>query len=327
MRAIASLACAAALAGAATLPAPGSGNQAGSSGARFTPPSSSVIDVPLHEAIGPAAARRAPSPRQVRRKDGAGKRRHLFPETRVAAVYGAPQLTATIVGKRSPRGSAKEALRLTARYAKVDPRPAQPAIDLIAVVANADPGPGGLYRTRQSPELIATYLDAARKVGGRLVLDVQPGRSRFVREVKALDQWIAEPDVDIALDPEWNVGKRGIPGVTEGSVTAKQLNKVSAHLVDVVADNGLPQKALYIHQFREDSVRGRDDVLQRGANVAVALNFDGIGSPGPKIAGYRALAEPGLFNGFSVFVSRDVDVMGFRRIAALEPPPDYVMYQ
>jgi hypothetical protein len=294
--------------------------------ARQTLPTSEAVDLPLSEAIGEAAARRAPSPAAARAGDPAVAPR-LYPETRVAAVYGAPQLGATIVGQKSPRGSADEALRLAARYSEVGPRPGVPGIDLIATIATADPGPSGLYRTRQSDQLLASYLDAARSVGARLVLDIQPGRSKFLKEARAFETWLQEPDVDLALDPEWNVGRRGVPGVTQGKVKAKEANKVSSYLAGIVRDSALPQKALYIHQFREGSVRKRRAVKQRGAKVAVALNFDGIGSPGAKVAGYRTLSEPGLFNGFSIFVSRDSNPMGFEAVAELEPPADYVMYQ
>jgi hypothetical protein len=292
--------------------------------ARPGPPSSAKIEVPPQEAIGARALRRGDG--GVPTPDSSGARR-LFPGQRLVAVYGAPQLDATIVGKRSPAGAASEATRLATRFTEVSSPAGQPAIDLIATVATADPGPSGLYRSRQAPELIASYLEAARSAGGRLVLDVQPGRAKFIREVRALEPFLLEPDVDVALDPEWNVGRKGVPGVTPGSVTAKQVNKVARYLAGLVAANDLPQKALIVHQFREGSIRARDRIRQLGGEVAVTLNFDGIGSPPPKIAGYRALAQPGLFNGFSVFVSRDSKVMGFRRIAALEPPPDYVMYQ
>lgn len=292
--------------------------------ARPAPPLSSEIEVSAQEAMGERALRRGDSGAATPETP---KARRLFPGTRLVAVYGAPQLGATIVGKRSPSGAAAEATRLAERFGEVSTPGGQPAIDLIATVATADAGGDGLYRSRQDPELIEAYLDAAREVGGRLVLDVQPGRARFIREVRALGPFLVEPDVDVALDPEWNVGRKGVPGVTQGSVSAKQVNKVSRYMAGVVQANGLPQKALFVHQFREGSVRGRAKVRQRGGQVAVGLNFDGIGSPAPKIAGYQALSEPGLFNGFSVFVSRDSNVMGFKRIAALDPHADYVMYQ
>ena len=291
-----------------------------------TPPTSEAVEVSLREAIGDAAARRAPSPAAARADDPSIAPR-LYPESRVAAVYGAPQLSATIVGQRSPEGSADEALRLATRYSEVGPRPGVPGIDLIATIATADPGSSGLYRTRQSDQLIASYLDAALSVGARLALDIQPGRSTFIREARAFEPWLREPDVDLALDPEWNVGRRGVPGVTQGRVKAREVNKVSSYLAGIVRDSALPQKALYVHQFRDGSVRKRGAVKQRGARVAVALNFDGIGSPAAKVAGYRNLSRPGLFNGFSIFVSRDSNPMGFQAVAELEPPADYVMYQ
>ena len=301
-----------ALAASMLLAAPGI---AQASAPRPLPPTSAAVERATPDLVAPAPRAAPATPRR------------LFPETRLVTVYGAPQLSATIVGKRTPTGAADEAVRLATRYAEVDPRPAQPGIDLIATVATADPGPSGLYRTRQDPDVIATYLDAARAAGGRLVLDIQPGRSKPIAEVRALEPWLLQPDVDVAIDPEWNVGRRGVPGSTTGTISARQLDKVSAYVARLVRDNGLPQKTLVVHQFREGSVRGRDRVDQRGEEVAVTLNFDGIGTPAAKIGGYRALSEPGLFNGFSVFVSRDSNAMGFRRIAALEPPADYVMYQ
>ncbi len=307
--------------GAASLD-PAAATQGAALEPRPSPPASSEIEIPAREAIGRRALRRGdggvPAPSAAQR---------LFPGSRLVAVYGAPQLGATIVGKESPSGAAAEATRLATRFSEVSSPTAQPAIDLIATVANADPGSDGLYRTRQDPELIEAYLDATRRAGGRLVLDVQPGRAKFIKEVKALEPFLTEPDVDVALDPEWNVGRRGVPGVTTGSVSAKQVNKVARYMAGVVEANGLPQKALFVHQFREGSVTSRGQVQQFGAAVAVGLNFDGIGSPPPKVAGYQALAEPGLFNGFSIFVSRDLNVMGFKRIAGLEPHADYVMYQ
>lgn len=277
--------------------------------------------------ISAAVERATPSYEQTRVRPDPPSPRRLFPETRLVTVYGAPQLTATIVGEKSAAGSAGEAARLATRYAEVNPRAAQPGIDLIATIATADAGPSGLYRTRQDPDVIAAYLDAARAVGGRLVLDVQPGRAKPIAEVRALEPWLLQPDVDVAIDPEWNVGRRGVPGATTGKISARHINKVSSYLAALVRENALPQKTLIVHQFRDGSVRGRGRVEQPGPEVAVTLNFDGIGTPPAKIAGYQNLSEPGLFNGFSVFVSRDSNVMGFRRIAALEPPADYVMYQ
>ena len=44
------------------------------------------------------------------------------------------------------------------------------------------------------------------------ILDVQPGRSDFMTEARRLEPWLRQPDVSLALDPEWNMGPRGVPG-------------------------------------------------------------------------------------------------------------------
>jgi hypothetical protein len=317
--AVAVLAVAAALPAAA---AGGSGSWRDEVAPRPEPPLSSELEPPAREGLGRRALRagRTPPPPPPQPEE-------LVPANRVVSVYGAPQLTATIVGRKSPQAAARQVVRLAARYSDVDLRPGLPTIELIATIATADPGSDGKYRTRQSPELIDSYLAAARQAGARLMLDIQPGRASFRREVRALRPWLRQPDVDIALDPEWNVGRRGVPGRTKGSVGPGQLNRVSNLIARTVRARELPPKLLVVHQFREDSVRGESRVLQRPGRVDVALNFDGIGSPSAKVAGYEALAQPDLFNGFSIFVRLDTKTMDPEEVVALVPPADFVMYQ
>jgi hypothetical protein len=74
--------------------------------------------------------------------------------------------------------------------------------------------------------------------------------------MRVLSRWLREPDVNLALDPEWNVGRSGVRGRTEGSVGAETVNAVSRELSLMVRDLRLPQKLLVIHQFRRESIRG-----------------------------------------------------------------------
>ena len=87
-----------------------------------------------------------------------------------------------------------------------------PALELIAVIANADAGDDGMYRARQSDAVIRRYLRAARKAKAMLLLDIQPGRSDFFTETKRLERWLREPDVGLALDPEWRMQPGQVPG-------------------------------------------------------------------------------------------------------------------
>ena len=158
------------------------------------------------------------------------------------------------------------------------------------------------------------------------MLDIQPGRARVSDEVGALERWIAEPDVDVSIDPEWEVGPHGVPGRTEGKIRAKEINRISRQIQRIVDANDLPPKALVIHQFHSGSVRKRRDIVQR-RDVDVTLNFDGIGSPAAKEAGYRELSSPSLFNGFSIFYSLDTRIMSPRSVLGLEPPVDFLLFQ
>jgi hypothetical protein len=242
------------------------------------------------------------------------------------ALYGAPQLGSTAVGLTSPEGAARRLTKQAAEYERPSELPVIGAIDLIAVIATADRGADGKYRSRQDPKVIAAYLEAAREVGARLMLDIQPGRAKIRRELRPLREWLAQPDVDLAIDPEWNVGPRGVPGRTSGKVRAREANRVAGRLGRVVAEHDLPPKLLVVHQFHEESVRGRSRVRDRDG-VEVVLNFDGIGSPGAKRAGYAALAVDQVANGFSLFYRLDDPLMKPAAVLALEPQPSFLLYQ
>jgi hypothetical protein len=249
-----------------------------------------------------------------------------YPGSRLLSLYGAPQLAATVLGRLDPDAAARKAVKQARPYARIGDRPVIPSLDLIAVVANSTPGPDRLYRTRQPGRLIRAYLRAARAARGRLMLDIQPGRARIGDEVEALERWIVKPEVDVAIDPEWAVGRRGIPGQTSGGIGARRINRVSRRIQALVDEHDLPPKALVVHQFHRGSVRGRRQIRQR-RDVAVTLNFDGIGSPAAKRAGYATLGAPRAFNGFSIFYSLDTRVMSPRSVLGLEPPPDFLLFQ
>lgn len=253
----------------------------------------------------------------------------VLPLDRVVAFYGAPQMGQTILGRLSPPAAARKLAQQSLGYTVSGERPVSGEFDLVSVLATAGGGPDGLYRTRQADEVISIYLEQARSVGARLMLDIQPGRSPIAAEMRELGEWIAQPDVDVAIDPEWNVGPRGIPGQTPGEVSSREINGAVRRLASTVQANGLPAKLLVVHQFRRGMVRGRARIKSR-EGVQTVLNFDGIGAPAAKVAGYAALAAPspgGLFNGFSLFYSRDRPLMAAADVLALEPPADFLLYQ
>jgi hypothetical protein len=272
----------------------------------------------------------APSPASVRRSAGTARLGpvpiSIFPTNRVVSFYGAPQLPATIVGRKTPSAAGSKLLTQAAAYEGTKRRPVIPAFDLIAVIATSTRGADRKYRFRQDDLVIATYLEQARAIGARLMLDIQPGRANVAAEARALAPWLVQPDVDLSIDPEWNVGRRGVPGRTQGSIKARKLNRVSDQLQELIDANALPPKLLVVHQFRKRSVRKRRRIAQR-PDVGVTLNFDGIGKPPAKKAGYAQLSSPKLFDGFSLFYRLDRKLMQPPAVLRLEPEPDFVLYQ
>jgi hypothetical protein len=251
--------------------------------------------------------------------------RRLFPQNRVLSLYGAAGGFG-VIGRKSVNGAGRKLNKQIKPYRKRSNKPVVKAFDLVAVIATQCSSRRDKCRTRVSNDTIRRYLRKIRELGGRLILDIQPGRANVLDEINHLRGFLDEPDVDVALDAEWNVGPRGEPGQDLGSLNAKKINKATTKVRKIINNHDLPPKLLIIHQFREDSVKG-ERRIRRPDKVDVTLNFDGIGSPSAKRQGYKRLSFPGLFDGFSLFYKLDQNLMSPPQVMGLKPKPDYIMYQ
>ncbi|CAN5256562.1 hypothetical protein BH20ACT16_BH20ACT16_01480 [soil metagenome] len=272
----------------------------------------------------PAATEAAAQPTAELPRGG----RRIFPNFRVVAFYGAPQdeqLGALGIG--TPAAAGRRLERVARAYAKKS-RPVLPAFELISTIATAAPGGDGLYRTHQSDEVIGRYLRAARAAKALLLLDIQPGRADFLTEVRRLERWLREPDVGIALDPEWHVGPEEVPGQVLGAVTAEEINAVSEYVARIVVDHNLPEKLFVVHQFTDGMIEGKERVVKR-SGLAVTMNVDGFGDRPNKISKYTQFtSEPVRFHdGFKLFYEEDTNLMSPGAVLELRPPPDLVVYE
>jgi hypothetical protein len=253
--------------------------------------------------------------------------REIFPKHRVVAFYGAPQSEELgALGIGTPASAARRLERQAKAYVRPG-RPVLPALELIAVIANADAGQDGLYRTRQTDAVIGRYLRAARRAKALLLLDIQPGASDFFTEATRLERWLREPDVGLALDPEWRVGPGEVPGQVIGHVDSREVNAVTAWLEKLSAEHDLPEKLVVIHQFTDDMVD--DTTLKARDGLQIVLNADGFGTEPVKKSKYDAFTRraPGFEPGFKLFYEEDVGLMTPRRVLRLRPPPDFVVYE
>ena len=255
--------------------------------------------------------------------------RSVLPEFRVVAHYGAPQARALgILGFGTPAAAAARLQREAHRYTGPARRPVLPAMELISVIVNAGPGRDGTFRSRQRRAVILRYLRAARKARALLILDVQPGRSDFLTEARALAEFLVEPDVGLALDPEWRMAPGQIPGRVIGSFDAAELNEVTAWLSGLVARRNLPDKLVVVHQFTDGMIRRRRG-LRSPAGVDLVVNADGFGTASAKINTYRRVTRDrrGLHAGFKLFFVEDTGLMSPARVLRLRPPPELVIYE
>jgi hypothetical protein len=280
------------------------------------------------ESGGPAAPGTAADGTRLLPRGGTA----LFPRYRLVGYSGGEASEAfgrLGIGKLDAR---IREIERTGRAYTAGGRTPLPVLELITVIVHASPGKDGMYRSRIGDEQIARYLAAARRHKALLLLNIQPGRADFLPEVKSLERWLAEPDVGIALDPEWAVGKRQTPGRVYGRTTAKELNSVAAYLSAFTGAHKLPQKAMVVHQLAPRIIHRVQDVRRR-PGVEIMLSVDGIGARVDKEATWRKLVKPlptAVRPGFKLFFEEDREhgkLMTPRQVLKLKPTPDYVLYE
>ena len=254
--------------------------------------------------------------------------RSILPEWRVVAFYGAPQdRQLGVLGIGTPEAAGRRLERQARAYSRPGRR-VLPAFELISTIAANAAGDRGDWATRQPPRVIDRYLAGARRRRALLLLDVQPGRADFMGEVRALRRWLEQPDVGLALDPEWNIGPGEVPGQVLGSTDAATINRISAYLSRIVRRRDLPQKLLVVHRFTHDMIEN-EEALERHPGVALAINVDGFGDRPIKIAKYREFTRNRRrkHNGFKLFYHEDTNLMSPQQVLRLRPAPDLVVYE
>jgi hypothetical protein len=254
--------------------------------------------------------------------------RTIFPDYRVVAYYGSGEFPGLgVLGKTSPDQAAKAIIKQAAAYAPAGRR-ILPAMELITTVALNSPGPTSTYSSNGNADVVQKYLDVARKNKMLLILDFQPGQGEFLPQVQRFEKFVSQPDVGVALDPEWRMKKGQIPGKTYGSVTAAEVNSVSAYVAGLVAKNNLPEKLFLIHQFRLDILPDRQNIVAR-PGLATVFHADGFGPQKEKkeVYGVLKLPPPPFRIGFKLFYKDDPDLMTPAQAMALTPQPDLITYQ
>jgi hypothetical protein len=259
----------------------------------------------------------------------------ILPKKRIVAYYGNPLCKRMgALGEYRKDDMLRKLKGEVARWEKADSsHPVQPALHLIAVVAQGTPGKAGKYRMIMPDSIINQVYGWAKEANAILFIDIQTGHDE-IRTVLPRFEWLLKnPDVHLGMDPEFNLVKsRKIPGTKIGTYDASDVNYVSGYLRDLVRKYNLPPKVLTVHRFTRNGVTNYRRISLR-PEVQIVMNMDGWGAPWLKRNSYKdyVVAEPVQYTGFKLFYHNDTKkgdpLLAPKQVLKLNPKPLYIQYQ
>lgn len=256
----------------------------------------------------------------------------VFPGKRMIALYGHPSGPALgVMGEQPPAEAVQRAKDLVAQYQEFEELPVIPAFEIITTVAAVEPGPDGNYSNETAVEDIKPYVDAITEAGGYAVLDLQPGTGKFLDQAKMYESLLENPNVGLALDPEWQIQPGETPAARVGNTTAAEINEVSEWLAGFVREKQIPQKMLILHQFQVQMIRDREQLNVDHPEIAIVLHADGHGAPEQKFDTWNVLKQglqPEIFLAWKNFIDEDTPMFNPQQTyETVDPRPWFVSYQ
>ena len=257
----------------------------------------------------------------------------LLPFNRIVAYYGNLYSTQMgVLGKYPPPEMLARLASATAEWAAADlSTPVIPALDYIAVVAQAGPGADGKYRARMPFSELNKVVALAAQAKAIVILEIQVGLSDIQTELPLLEPYLKLPQVHVALDPEFDMPNKEKPGTIIGTMSSDDINFAARYLSKIVKENNLPPKALIVHRFTRPMVTGYKNI-EPLPEVQIVIDMDGFGEPAKKIGTYTSIvvSEPVQFTGFKLFYKNDVaagHLMTASEVLKLSPQPSFIQYQ
>ena len=256
----------------------------------------------------------------------------ILPSKRIIAFYGTPASTRMgLLGASPPDEMLRQLDREVAEWNKADPtHPVQPALHLIAVVAQASAGRDGKYRARLDSARIEQVYNWAKSRNAIMFLDIQVGLSTLQQELPAFERFLKRPEVHLGVDPEFSMKDGGRPGKKIGTFDAADINFASRYLRELVDKYKLPPKVLVIHRFTRKGVTNASDIVL-DPRVQIVMHMDGFGAPWLKRDSYYSYIkkEPVQFAGWKQFTKlrNDHPPTSRESILRLWPTPLYIQLQ
>lgn len=259
----------------------------------------------------------------------------ILPAKRIVAYYGNPlSKKMGALGEFEKDEMLRRLKGEVAKWQAADPStPVQPALHLIAVVAQGAPGKDGKYRMIMPDKIVNQVYGWAKEAGAVMFIDIQTGHDD-IRNVLPRFEWILKnPDVHLGIDPEFNLIKSGKkPGKRIGTYDAAEINFASNYLKDLVKKYNLPPKVFTVHRFTRNGVTNSKNITLR-PEVQIVMHMDGWGAPWLKRDSYKdyVVAEPVQYTGFKLFYHNDTKkgnpLLTPPEVLKLNPKPLYIQYQ
>ena len=259
----------------------------------------------------------------------------LLPFNRIVAYYGNFYSTKMGVLGEYPADEMLERLLTEVKnWQLTDPdTPVIPAIDYIAMTAQASAGEDGLYRFRMPKDQIEQAIELAKKVNGIVILEVQAGLANLQQEIQSLEPYLSLPEVHLAIDPEFHMVTGARPGTIIGTISAQEINQASEYLASLVLKNNLPPKVLVVHRFTYAMITNFS-LIKPLPEVQIIIDMDGWGEPAKKFGTYNQVIEPEpvQFTGFKLFYKNDLKppsthLLTPDEVLKLSPQPSFIQYQ
>jgi hypothetical protein len=259
----------------------------------------------------------------------------ILPAKRIVAYYGNPlSKRMGALGEFAKDDMLRRLNDEVLNWEKADPgKPVQPALHLIAVVAQPEPGKAGKYRMVMPDEVVNRVYGWAKEAGAVMFIDIQTGHDD-IRVILPRFEWLLKnPDVHLGIDPEFNlIASKVVPGKKVGTYDAADINYVTEYLAGLVKTYNLPPKVLTVHRFTRRGVSNADKIVLR-PEVQIVMHMDGWGAPWLKRDTYKdyIVQEPVQFTGFKLFYHNDTKkgdpLMTPAEVLRLNPQPVYIQYQ
>jgi hypothetical protein len=257
--------------------------------------------------------------------------RTIFPHYRLVALYGTPgEPVLGALGEQSAKASIARVKKMAKQYQPHSKQPILPTLEIITTVAAGDPTSNGDYSRELDAKKLQPWVQAAQKAGVYVVLDLQPGHADFLPQTREYKRLLAEPNVGLALDPEWKLHGDQKPLKQIGHTDAKAVNKVVSWLAGFTKRRDLPQKLLLLHQFRVDMYTHRDKIDTSLPQLTIAIQMDGQGTQAEKLSTWHAILKnppPNVHFGWKNFYDEDHPTRSPKATMQLKPKPWYISYQ